>query len=38
MPAVACDVQQAGGFVPPLSLPAMFVLLVEVDVGGDLVQ
>ena len=38
MPAIACDVQQAAASSRPLSLPVMFVLLVEVDVGGDLVQ
>jgi hypothetical protein len=38
MPAIGCHVQQAAASPRPLSLPVMFVLLVEVDVGGDLVQ
>jgi len=39
MPAITLNVQQAREFLAAAGLyPAMFVLLVEVDVGGDLVQ
>jgi hypothetical protein len=38
MPAIARNVQQARLCCRSLSLPAMFILLVEVDAGGDLVQ